>query len=106
MIDSLTKQNYKYVVMKMNAAHTAIPWNAIEDSFANRYASTTKQAEISSRQNALKIDDVREEEGHEYETLDQLTKRINQLVPMERTKDRDDEAKVRFLTKWKEQSGA
>lgn len=44
------------------------------------------------------MEDVREEDDDEYAALDRLTTRIDQLTPMARPKDRDDEAKVRFLS--------
>lgn len=67
--------------------------------FSARYALITKQAKVSNRLAALRIDDGKGERDDDYEELDRLTKRINKLAPIVRRKDRDDEAKVGFLTK-------
>lgn len=58
-----------------------------------------KQTEPSNRFKAIRIENVRGDNEDDYEGLDRLNKRINRLGPMDREKDRDDEAKVRFLTK-------
>lgn len=42
--------------------------------------------------------DVREEKDNDYTALYRLSSIIDQLVPMVRLKDKDDKAKVRFLT--------
>lgn len=47
----------------------------------------------------LKIDDLREEDEDEYKVLGKLAKRINQLRPTAKPKDRDDQLRVRFPTK-------
>lgn len=73
-------------------------WKLLCDSFAARFASVSRQIEISSRLDAIKRDDFKEKDNDEYMVLDRLTRRINQLALMARLKDRDDEANVRFLT--------
>lgn len=65
--------------------------------FLARFASMTKQCKISNRLDAIKLEDVREEEGDDYVVLEKLTRRINQLASMARIMDKDDEAKIRFL---------
>lgn len=77
--------------------NTELKWRQLCDSFGNRYALMTKQTKISNWLDSLKIKDVKAEGEDNYEAVDKLTARINQLVPMARIKDRDDEAKVRFL---------
>lgn len=47
----------------------------------------------------MTIGEVRIEDEDEYEALDKLTKRINQLPLLTITKARDNEAEVRFITK-------
>lgn len=46
----------------------------------------------------IKMSDVKDKEDDDYAALEKLTNRIDQLAPMARLKDRDDEAKVRFLS--------
>lgn len=62
-------------------------------------ALPSQKAEISSRLDALTIAKVRNKDEDKYEALDKLTKIVNHLASMARPKERDDEAKVRFLTK-------
>lgn len=69
------------------------------ESFGSSYASLTKKEVISNRLKAIKIDDVKEDDEDDYAALDRLTRRINRLVLIAREKDRDNEAKVRFVTK-------
>lgn len=54
---------------------------------------------MSARLESLRLINVRECDGDDYAALDKLTGKINQLRPLARTKDWDDEAKVCFLTK-------
>lgn len=84
------------MIAKSKETGTVIRWEQLVDSFTNSYASKTKQTEISNRLEALKIDDVREDNDDGYAALDLHTKTINQLAPMTKIKDRDDKAKVRF----------
>lgn len=69
------------------------------ETFANCYASITNLMEISNRLEAIRIDDDRENDEDDCAALERLTKRIKQLPPTTRIKDRHDEAKVRFLSK-------
>lgn len=76
-------------------------------SFTCKYASLTKQTEISSNLEAITIQNVREDDKDDYAALDKLAKRINKLAPMARIKDCDDEENMKFLikavsgTKWR-----
>lgn len=74
-------------------------WEALVEHPAYRFASITKRADTSSRLDLVKIDDLRQHGKDDYEALDKLTKRMNQLALAARMKDGDDEAKVRFLTR-------
>lgn len=67
--------------------------------FAAGFASITKQTEISNRLDAIKLEDVRCEEDSDYKAPEKLAQRIDQLGSMARTKDRDVEEKIRFLTR-------
>lgn len=55
--------------------------------------------EMSNKLDALRINDVREEGEDDYEALDKFIQWISQLALMARAENRDDEAKVRLLTK-------
>lgn len=65
--------------------------------FVDRYASISKQEEISQRLESLRLEEYMNTSTDQYAALDQLVKRIIKLVPMAEPKDQDDEAKVRFL---------
>lgn len=84
---------------KSKKTGTTISWKQLLDSFTSRYTSITKQTKISNRLKALQIEDVREDNDDDYAALYRLTKRINELAPVNRFKGRAYEAKVRFLTK-------
>lgn len=58
-----------------------------------------KQAEISIRLDALEKENVGDSGEDDCEAFEKFTKIINQFAPMPRPKDRDDEAKIGFLTK-------
>lgn len=47
----------------------------------------------------LKMSNVKDDAEDDYAALDKLIARMDQLGLMARPKDRDDEAKVRFLTR-------
>lgn len=68
-------------------------------TIAERVSSVTKEVEISNSLDALHFEDFREKDDEDYAALDKLTKRINQFSQMARTKDKDDGARVRFLTR-------
>lgn len=69
------------------------------ESFASCYTSLTRKADISSSLEVINIEDVRNDDEDDYATLERPTKRVNELAPMARVKDKDNEAKVRLLTK-------
>lgn len=87
------------MIAKYRESETHVTWQQMTESFTRRYASLTKQAEISNRLEAITIEDVSEDDKDDYTVLDKLTKRINELELIDRIKDHDDEAKVRFLTR-------
>lgn len=47
----------------------------------------------------IKLEEVRGIDDDDYVVLEKLTRHIKQLATTARTKNQDDEAKVRFLTK-------
>lgn len=57
-------------------------WKLLTEHSGRRYSSITKQAKISKRLIPLKGDDVGQEEAVDYEALDKLRRRINQLAPI------------------------
>lgn len=69
------------------------------ESFTNRYASLTRKTEIGNRLEVIRIEDVREDDEDDHVALDKLTKRINELAPITRARNRDNERKVKFLRK-------
>lgn len=58
----------------------------------------TNESEIFNRLESMELDDVRRTEEDEYAAMDKLTKRINQLDWMVKSKDYNHEANARFLT--------
>lgn len=54
---------------------------------------------MSTRLEAEANESVGEDDGDDYATLDKLTRRINGLPAMARPKGRDDEAKMKYITK-------
>lgn len=59
----------------------------------------TKQRQISHQLDTIQLEDIGDDENDDYMALGRLAQRIYQLSPMARIKGRDDEAKVRFLTR-------
>lgn len=66
--------------------------------FSVRYASLLNQSKVPSRLYALSVEDVRDEDDDNPLALKKLISRINELDLLVKPKDRDDEAKVCFLT--------
>lgn len=87
------RQFFNAQVRKMD-----IKWNTVCDTFGERYASLSKQLEISNRLDALSLDDSLTDGEDDHAALDTLLAHIHSLVPMEKLKYLDDEAKVRYLT--------
>lgn len=87
------------MIAKSKETETTVRWKILVDSIKSKCASITKKAEISSRLEAMRIEDVRKDNDVDYAALVGSTKRINQLAPIARSKDNDYEAKVRFMTK-------
>lgn len=87
------------VVFRSKQNQSIIKWKSIVEGFESKSASKTKKAEINSRLKTVTIDDFKQDEEDEYDALYRLTKRINQLAPIVRQEDRDDDSKTRFLTK-------
>lgn len=74
-------------------------WGLMLESFVVRFSLLTTQTKISNQWKDLKLGDVQEKSDDDYTTSNQLSKWINQLLPIAGTKDTDDEVIVRFLTK-------
>lgn len=66
---------------------------------AARFTSNENQTEISDGLDALKIVNVWEGEYDDYAAHDRLANRTYQLAPMDCSKERDETAKVLFLTR-------
>lgn len=66
--------------------------------FSERYEAHSKQAEVSQRLNQFRFDQLMKDGGDEYDSVEELVKRITKLVPMAQPKDQDDEAKYHFLS--------
>lgn len=58
-----------------------------------------KTDRISNRFEVLRLKNMEEDGDDDYVVLARLTERANHLPPMARAKDREDEARVRFITK-------
>lgn len=63
-----------------------------------RYASPSKQAEMSQHRNHFHLDQFHTDGCDNYAALDKHASRITKLVSMAKPKDHDDEAKARFLS--------
>lgn len=59
------------------------------ESLTSRYAPLTKQTGIINRLEATTVEEVREDDEDYYAALDKLTKRINEIAPRARIKDRE-----------------
>lgn len=90
---------YDGIINAAKETSTPMRWSYLCELFAARYSSFSKQTAISNRLESLRLNDVREAGDDNYAALDKPTTMINQLCPMARVKDRDDEAKVRFLSR-------
>lgn len=73
--------------------------DANKKGFLKKIASITIQTEIGSRLEALTVKEIKDDYDDEYKALDNRTIMINQLAPLARPDDCDDEASVIFLTK-------
>lgn len=78
-----------------------------ELSFALLFSSFTAHLQISTsaslsrfqtQLNALDISDERDDEDDDYTGLEKRSRGINQLGPMAKLKDQEDEAKITLLT--------
>lgn len=98
MHESDAQQIDDSLILNRRKSWVRLKWKGC-DLFVARYASPTKQIEISNPLDALEIDDTKEKGENNYAALDTLTRRVNQLAPMPHLKDRDEEANVSFLTK-------
>lgn len=87
------------MIMKVRESGTCLRWKQLEEAFSRRYASVTKQTEISSRLESLTTEEVGGEDEDKHKALEKLTQMRNELAPIARPKDRDDDIKVGFLTK-------
>lgn len=73
------------------------PWTETKNDFGHSYASLSKQEEVSMRRPDLKIVEFKWDGNEDHSELDQLVRRINELLPLEKSKDRDEEEMVRYL---------
>lgn len=73
-------------------------FSQVRDAFAGRYASDTKNEEISARLAQLTLADCRENDDDDYyAALKSLIACMGRFVPIYRVNDRDEDEKVGFL---------
>lgn len=99
LAENCNARHYYDILLKSAGDKTApLSRKIVCESFATRFASITKQTEISSSLDVIRFEDVRSEEDDDYMALEKVTPKIDQLAPMARRRDRDDKLKLRFLT--------
>ena len=74
-----------------------ISWACLVHKFKELYASIAKERNVSDKLHDLNILDLKESSDDDSAALSKLIVRINKWAKLAFPKDRDDEAKARFL---------